>query len=164
MPKHTMASIRSKPLPAAGDGPLFYVALVLIPAFSATLAASQADWNLVLACEAYLVTVFSLAAVQGVAPRAYLRLVEGDLGHPLWVHRGAGLAEVCVVALRLRGATAPAAVLTVGLMGGEAWTWLAHHQRPSRFLPAALVLATIGAASVPATRASPPTAAPRRRG
>ena len=143
--------VRSKPLPAAGDGPLFFVALVLIPAFSATIAASQADWNHVLWCEAYLVTVFSLAAVQGVAPRAYLRLVEGDLGHPLWVHRGAGLAEVCVVALRLRGATAPAAVLTVGLMGGAAWTWLAHHQRPSRFLPAALVLlATLGAASVPA--------------
>ncbi len=143
--------VRRKPLPRAGDGPLFFVALVLIPAFSATIAASQADWNLVLACEAYLVTVFSLAAVQGVAPRAYLRLVEGDLGHPLWVHRGAGLAEVCVVALRLRGATAPAAVLTVGLMGGAAWTWLAHHQRPSRFLPAALVLAaTLGAASVPA--------------
>ena len=146
-----MASIRSKPLPPAGDGPLFFVALVLIPAFSATIAASQADWNHVLWCEAYLVTVFCLAAVQGVAPRAYLRLVEGDLGHPLWVHRGAGLAEVCIVALRLRGATAPAAVLTVGLMGGAAWTWLAHHQRPSRFLPAALVLlATLGAASVPA--------------
>ena len=143
--------VRSKPLPRAGDGPLFFVALVLIPAFSATIAASQSDWNLVLACEAYLVTVFSLAAVQGVAPRAYLRLVEGDLGHPLWVHRGAGLAEVCIVALRLRGATAPAAVLTVGLMGGAAWTWLAHHQRPSRFVPAALVLlATLGAASVPA--------------
>ena len=100
-----MARIRSKPLPPAGDGPLFFVALLLIPALSATLAASQADWNHVLWCEAYLVTVFSLAAVQGVAPRAYLRLVEGDLGHPLWVHRGAGLAEVCVVALRLRGAT-----------------------------------------------------------
>ena len=91
--------VRSKPLPRAGDGPLFFVALVLIPAFSATIAASQADWNLVLACEAYLVTVFSLAAVQGLAPRAYLRLVEGDLGHPLWVHRSAGLAEVCVVCL-----------------------------------------------------------------
>ena len=57
--------VRSKPLPAAGDGPLFFVALVLIPAFSATIAASQADWNHVLWCEAYVVTVFSLARSDG---------------------------------------------------------------------------------------------------
>ena len=129
-----MASIRSKPLPPAGDGPLFFVALLLIPALSSAIAASQADWNLVLACEAYLVTVFSLAAVQGVAPRAYLRLVEGDLGHPLWVHRGAGLAEVCVVALRLRGATAPAGVLTVGLMGGAVAVSYTHLTLPTILL------------------------------
>jgi len=146
-----MPSLRSKPLPAPGEGPWFFAVLVLIPALTAAIAASQADWNFTLACEAYLVTVFSLAAVQGVAPRAYLRLVEGDLGHPLWVHRGAGLVELCVVALRLRGDTAPAAVLTIGLMGGAAWTWLSHHKRPSRFIPAACVLAaTRDAAPVPA--------------
>ena len=108
-----MSSLRSKPLPAPGEGPWFFAVLVLIPALTAAIAASQADWNFTLACEAYLVTVFSLAAVQGVAPRAYLRLVEGDLGHPLWVHRGAGLVELCVVALRLRIVRAAAEVVSI---------------------------------------------------
>lgn len=150
------ASTMPKKLPGPGDGELFWRWLVIYPAALAVIASEtsglvsgvpRASRDPLALPHAFVAACFGLASLQCVALGWYARRVEGDLGYPGWVHRGAGALEAAVVALRVSGArdgddarVAVAAVLTGLLMGGAAWTWLVALRRPSRFLPAALIL------------------------
>ena len=93
-----------KPLPAAGDGPLFYVALVLIPALSSAIAAGRPTEHRA-RVRSLLVAVFSLAALQA-SRRARTSTRRGRPRPPALGARGAGLAEGVVRALRGDGAAA----------------------------------------------------------
>lgn len=144
-------------MPAAGCGPLFWWWLLIWPGLIAVVATVVSgvlsalptkSWDTAVLPHAYVAAVFSLASVQCVLTDWYRRNVEGALPFPAWVHVCAGASELIVVAFRLNTIYDPEdvrliALATVGtafLMGGAAWTWLVEVQRPTRLLPALLVL------------------------
>ena len=143
--------------PAAGEGPLFWKWLVLYPGVIAGVGGylsgvisglPQKDRDPLVFAHAFVVACFSMTSIQCLFVDWYARNVEGDLGHPGFVHVMAGALEFVVVALRVVAfrvddarCLAAATVLTGGLMGGAAWTWLVALRKPLHFFPAALVLA-----------------------
>lgn len=114
------------------------------------------------ACEGFLVSILSVAALQAPALGFWSRHVEGDLGMPGFVHRAAGALEVVIVAMRLCGrgplaalsaggdglgpkgtrCCAAAHILTSGLMGGAFWTWPRGVRYRRGLLPALCVATT----------------------
>jgi hypothetical protein len=139
-------------------GPNFWTYLVVIPTLAATCAGVVTE-SLPMAAEAYILVCLGIASLQAPCYVWWVVHVEGNLGMPRFVHIGAGIVELLIVALRISALlldfndtattttqntmlklTTAALVLTCGLMGGAFWTWFFAVQAPHCFTPAALLL------------------------
>jgi hypothetical protein len=132
-------------------GPNFWTFLVVIPTLAAT-GTGAITKSPSMAAEAYILSCLGLASLQAPCYDWWMVHVEGYLGMPRWVHIGAGVAELIIVALRILSyypmidddssivMMATATVLTCGLMGGAFWTWFVAVNAPHCFVPAALLL------------------------
>jgi hypothetical protein len=162
-PKSTVrtASRRMADVPTLDPpGPNFWTYLVVIPTLAATCAGVVTE-SLPMAAEAYVLVCLGIASLQAPCYVWWVVHVEGNLGMPRFVHIGAGVAELIIVALRMYAllldfndptattttthntmmmVTTAALVLTCGLMGGAFWTWFFAVQAPHCFTPAALLL------------------------
>lgn len=138
-------------MPLEPPGPNFWTFLVVLPTIAALITAALVDEQqsaISSAANVYVLVCFGIASLQCVAYDWWVVYVEGNLGMPQWVHIGAGMTEIFIIALRIIGSYGEgsdiimtcAVILTCGLMGGAYWTWFVGVHLPHCFAPAALVL------------------------
>mmetsp|Transcript_8998 Transcript_8998/g.10401 ORF Transcript_8998/g.10401 Transcript_8998/m.10401 type:complete len:213 (+) Transcript_8998:174-812(+) len=141
-----------------GEGALFWIFLVYVPCVIAFVFGNR---SVSVTANLYIAACFSLASTQCIAFDWWVTNVEGDLGMPRFIHVGAGLAELVVVAIRMyhyfhhdeskeyaEDSFLPwintSSVLTMGLMGGAFWIWPWGVKKMTGCIPACfVVLATV---------------------